>query len=251
VERIRFRSLAEFLELSNQDQAYEYTVAWIDCLARGARLGRGLFLRGDHVTQPDAAGESNGSGWGIPFELPTRMVNRATMTVFNRCYYRSQLRSRQRRVVPYESFFFPLDKLRDWNRLYGPKGFFQYQCVVPDDSGQTVARLLDQIARSREAPALAVLKRFGDIKSPGLLSFPRPGITLAVDFPNQGVSTLRLFDQLDLVVAEAGGALYPAKDARMSGSNFRRFFPGWEAFSSQVDPKFSSSFWRRVTAAEP
>lgn len=248
LERIRFSSLEEFLRLSNEDQEYEYTVAWIDCLARGKRLGRGIFLRGDHVAEPGASPESNGTSWGVPVELPTGMVNRGTMAVFNKCYYRSQLRSRQRKTVRYETFFFPLDKVRDWNRLYGPRGFFQYQCVVPDDSGRTVATLLDRIARSAEAPSLAVLKRFGNIRSPGLLSFPRPGITLAVDFPNRGESTLRLLDQLDPLVADAGGAVYPAKDARMSGSSFRRFFPAWEAFASRIDPKFSSSFWRRVTA---
>jgi hypothetical protein len=120
--------------------------------------------------------------------------------------------------------------------------------VIPDDAGRTVAVLLDQIARSRETPSLAVLKRFGTIKSPGVLSFPRPGITLAADFANRGLATLRLLEQLDQVVAEAGGAVYPAKDARMSAASFRRFFPAWESFASQVDPKFSSSFWRRVTA---
>jgi FAD/FMN-containing dehydrogenase len=249
MERIRFSGLDEFVDLSGQDQEYEYTVAWVDCLARGRRLGRGLFMRGDHVSEPLLPKETQGPRWRVPVDLPSGLVNRVTMTLFNAGYYRSQLRAKQRKTVPFGPFFFPLDKVRDWNRVYGRNGFFQYQCVIPDDAGRTIATLLDQIARSPETPSLAVLKRFGTIKSPGLLSFPRPGLTLAVDFANRGPGTLALFEQLDHLVAEVGGAVYPAKDARMSATSFRRFFPAWESFAQHVDPKFSSSFWRRVTAA--
>jgi FAD/FMN-containing dehydrogenase len=171
------------------------------------------------------------------------------VALFNTCHYRSQLRAKVRKTVPYGQFFFPLDWIGEWNRLYGRNGFFQYQCVVPDDLGRTIAALLSQVALSSETPALAVLKRFGTIQSPGLLSFPRPGITLAIDFANRGPATLGFLEQLDRVVVDAGGAVYPAKDARMSGASFRRYFPAWETFASHVDPKFSSSFWRRVTAA--
>lgn len=249
MERIRFSCLDEFLQLSAYDQTYEYTVAWVDCLARKSRLGRGLFLRGDHVPGPSTPRDARGSRLRMPIDLPSGLINRGTVTLFNALYYRGQLRSKSRKIVPYEPFFFPLDGIADWNRLYGRRGLLQYQCVVPGDSGHTIAMLLDQIARSKEAPSLAVLKRFGAIRSPGLLSFPRPGITLAVDFANRGPTTLALLNQLDQLVAEAGGAVYPAKDARMSPASFRHFFPTWESFASQVDPKFSSSFWRRVTAA--
>ena len=112
-----------------------------------------------------------------------------------------------------------------------------------------MADLLEQVARSDETPSLAVLKKFGRIPSPGMLSFPRPGITLAIDFAMRGSPTLKLLERLDRIVAQAGGAVYPAKDARMSGPSFQRFFPNWESFASQIDPKFSSSFWRRVSAA--
>ena len=249
MERIRFSGLEEFLQLSGQDQEYEYTVAWVDCLARGQRLGRGLFMRGDHVSEPLLPKEADGPRLRVPLDLPSGLVNRVTMALFNAVYYRSQLRAKQRKTVPYGSFFFPLDKVGDWNRVYGRRGFFQYQCVIPDDDRWTIATLLDQISRSAETPSLAVLKRFGSIKSPGLLSFPRPGLTLAVDFANRGPTTLALFEKLDHIVAEVGGAVYPAKDARMSATSFRRFFPAWESFALHVDPKFSSSFWRRVTAA--
>ena len=234
-------------QISTADEEYEYTVAWVDCLTRGDRLGRGIFLRGDHSATPALPASTTAPRMGVPIELPFGLVNRATMTAFNAIYYRSQLRHTRHTVAHFEPFFFPLDKIRDWNRVYGRSGFFQYQCVVPEDLGDTITRLLDQIARSDETPSLAVLKRFGQIKSPGLLSFPRPGITLAVDFPNRGPATLRFLNALDDLVGEAGGAVYPAKDARMSGASFRRFFPGWESFACHVDPRFSSSFWRRVT----
>jgi FAD/FMN-containing dehydrogenase len=249
MERVRFACLEEFLDLSSSDQAYEYTVAWVDCLAQGRRLGRGLFLRGDHAPRSPASSEARDPRLKVPIDLPSGLINRTTLALFNACYYRSQLRTKLRKTVPYEQFFFPLDRIGEWNRLYGRSGFFQYQCVVPDDLGRTVGALLTQVARSSETPALAVLKRFGSIQSPGLLSFPRPGITLAMDFVNRGPSTLALLEQLDRLVVDAGGAVYPAKDARMSAASFRRFFPGWEAFAAHVDPKFSSSFWRRVTAA--
>lgn len=180
--------------------------------------------------------------------MPSGLINRATVAGFNALYYRSQLRSTRRSTVPYEPFFFPLDGIANWNRLYGKRGLLQYQCVIPEPAEEILASMLHQVAASAEAPSLAVLKRFGALQSPGILSFPRPGITLAIDFANRGPSTLALLDRLDQFVVDARGAVYPAKDARMSTASFRRFFPRWESFASHVDPKFSSSFWRRVTA---
>jgi FAD/FMN-containing dehydrogenase len=250
MERVRFSCLSEFFQLSAHDQHYEYTVAWIDCLARGSRLGRGLFLRGDHAPGPVTSTKPSGFRMRVPVDLPSGLINRATLAGFNALYYRSQLRSSRRRTVPYEPFFFPLDGIAQWNRLYGRPGLLQYQCVVPEPAERVITTLLDQVARSAETPSLAVLKRFGTLESPGMLSFPRPGITLAIDFANRGPSTFALLERLDGVVGEASGAVYPAKDARMSAASFGRFFPGWQSFASHVDPKFSSSFWRRVTASD-
>src|SRR5690606_9781449 len=135
--------------------------------------------------------------------------------------------------------------------MYGRRGFLQYQCVVPFDGDNVpIKEILDRIRRSGQGSFLTVFKTFGDVPSPGMLSFPRPGITLALDFPLQGQETLRLLDDLDTVVRESGGALYPAKDARMSAESFRASFPRWEEFARYVDPKFSSSFWRRVTSED-
>ena len=153
--------------------------------------------------------------------------------------------------MDYSRFFFPLDRIRDWNRLYGRRGFLQYQCVVPPaHAPEVIQRILHEVSRSRSASFLAVLKNFGDRTSPGMLSFPRPGSTLALDLPQRGDRTFALLDRLDAIVREAGGAVYPAKDARMSAETFQSYFPNWQAFAGLVDPVFSSSFWRRVTTGE-
>jgi hypothetical protein len=124
---------------------------------------------------------------------------------------------------------------------------YQYQCVIPIALQQQAVRaLLGEIVASGEASFLAVLKTFGGLPSPGLLSFPREGATLALDFPNRGSSTLRLMERLDAIVRDAAGALYPAKDGRMSADMFRTGYPSWERFNSHIDPAFESDFWRRV-----
>jgi FAD/FMN-containing dehydrogenase len=246
-ERIRFGGLDELLTVASEDAAHEYTVAWVDCLARGRRLGRGIYLRGDHVPFPVRGRRRvSEAGLRVPLDAPSRLLNRATLTAFNALQYRRGL-AKTRTTVAYEPFFFPLDALGDWNRLYGKAGFLQYQCVVPDAPGGGAARaILERVSASSETPALGVIKRFGSIASPGLLSFPRPGLTLAIDFAFRGRGTLSLLDELDREVRDAGGAVYPAKDARMSSESFRAFFPAWKTFAALVDPRFSSSFWRRV-----
>lgn len=251
MERIRFRGLDDFFELSAADRDFEYTVSWIDCLRRKDPLGRGVFMRGDHAEARGlpARPRRDAPAVSVPFEPPRSLLSRLPMSAFNLLYYWGQRGRTVRRTVDYEPFFFPLDGVGNWNRLYGPERLVQYQCVVPEavERDGTLA-LLEEVRRSEEACFLAVLKKFGAVRSPGLLSFPRPGVTIALDFAFRGASTLGLLERLDHVVADAGGAVYPAKDVRMSGASFRRFFPQWEAFAQQVDPKFSSSFWRRVTA---
>ena len=251
MERIRFRDLDAFFELSAEDHAFEYTVAWVDCLARGTRLGRGIYMRGDHAPLDGPARSPLGAArLTVPVDAPAGLLNRVTLAIFNEAYYRGQLASRRRSVVPYAPFFFPLDGVGDWTRLYGPQGFVQYQCVVPGaPAAGPIRTIFDRIARSGEAASLGVLKRFGAARSPGMLSFPREGTTLAVDFAVRGNRPFALLDDLDAIVREAGGAVYPAKDARMSPESFRAFFPGLDRFRPHQDPRFSSSFWRRVHAS--
>jgi len=249
-QTVRFECLDEFFDLARQsDESFEYTVAWIDAFAKKPRLGRGHFIRGNHCADGDRAPRSGGSGLRVPFDAPSLLLHPWNMRLFNALYYLRQRKQVVRRVVPYTPFFFPLDSIRDWNRLYGKRGFLQHQSVVPTDGGQeAIRRMLEKIVEAGEGSFLAVLKLFGDLPSPGMLSFPAPGVTLALDFPHRGKSTLGLLDELDAVVRDRGGRVYPAKDARMSADSFRRFFPAWEDFSAYVDPAFSSSFWRRVTS---
>lgn len=244
----RFGSLDEFWQINAEAEArYPYAVAWIDCLAQGNAMGRGVFFAGEHAGAQDQLPFFRKREWRVPFDPPISLINRLSLTAFNGLYYHCPFTG-QAVLTHYVPFFYPLDSILEWNRIYGHRGFFQYQCVLPPESSRDgLKTLLREIGRGRAGSFLAVLKTFGEIRSPGMLSFPRPGATLALDFPNRGETTLKLFERLDAVVAEAGGALYPAKDARMAPSMFRRGFSAWETFSGFVDPRFSSSFWRRVT----
>lgn len=245
----RFDDLAGFFELSeSSDRDYEYTVAWIDCAASGRKLGRGLFTRANHApAHPDRRPVAPAQRLRVPFVPPLSLINPLTLRSFNALYYHRQRQRVVHATTHYEPHFYPLDGIGDWNRIYGPAGFMQYQCVVPPANAEDcIGRLAQTIAAAGGGSFLAVLKQFGALPSPGILSFPRAGTTLALDFPNRGEQTLRLLNQLDDVVAAVGGAVYPAKDARMSGQRFRQYFPAWESFSQYIDPRFSSSFWRRV-----
>jgi FAD/FMN-containing dehydrogenase len=247
-ESLKFANVDEFFRLSEaSDQDFEYTVAWVDCASKGPALGRGLFARANHeVSESVAMKVDKGPRISVPFQPPFSLINGLSLKLFNAWWFKRQRERRQTRKVHYQPFFYPLDSIGHWNRIYGPKGLLQYQCVLPGEEGREVLRqMLGAIAKSGNGSFLAVLKIFGDQSSPGLLSFPRPGVTLALDFPNSP-DVFRLLDRLDDMTREVGGAVYPAKDARMSAESFRSYFPAWEQFADYVDPGFSSSFWRRV-----
>jgi FAD/FMN-containing dehydrogenase len=243
----RFGSLREFFELSRQsDDDYDYTVAWIDCAATGTALGRGVFMRGNHA--PGEGREPKRVAMRIPFTPPLSLVNSLSLRLFNQLYFNRSSAVQKDALWHYRGFLYPLDGILEWNKMYGPRGFFQYQCVVPAGNAEaSIQEMLRRISRSGVGSFLAVLKNFGAALPLGLLSFARPGTTLALDFPNGGEVTLKLLESLDKVTRAAGGAVYPAKDARMSAASFQQYFPAWRKFSEFVDPKFSSSFWRRVT----
>jgi len=248
-ETIRFRDLDGFFRLSAESEKdHEYSVAWIDCLARGKSTGRGLFTQANHAPALARRDTPRSGALGMPFTPPVSLVNRASLRAFNTLYWHRQWRERREAIEHLQTFFYPLDGIAHWNRMYGPRGFLQYQCVVPPPvAAETTAELLHRIAASGTGSFLAVLKQFGSRPSLGMLSFPRPGTTLALDFPvDRGGRVFRLLDGLDDVVSGAGGSVYPAKDARMSGPHFRTYFPSWEKFLPFIDPAFSSSFWRRV-----
>ena len=246
VETLPFQSLEQFLDMSAaSDQNYEYTVAWVDCLSGSGT--RGIFYRGNHSQKSISYRPRS---IGVPFVLPEFVLNRRSVALFNRAFYAMKARNPGSAVVHYDPFFYPLDSILNWNRLYGRRGLVQYQCVLPPANGGMVKKIIEKVSRSGEACFLAVLKAFGEIPSPGLLSFPRPGLTLALDLPMRGNRTLALLAALDELVLASGGALYPAKDARMSQAVFESSFPNWESLTHFIDPKFSSSLWRRVTAGK-
>ena len=248
-EVIKFGNLAEFFALSQESSAnFRYTVSWIDCLARGASLGRGHFIRGNHASSQFHQYPSKESKpRTIPIDFPSWALNRLTVKAFNFAYFHRQRKKTAKSIVHYEPFFYPLDGIHHWNRIYGARGFYQYQCVVPYTAGNDVIKeILTAIAKSGLGSFLAVLKTFGNIPSLGLMSFPRPGVTLALDFPNSGREVLHLFERLDDITRACHGAVYPAKDARMSSQSFKAFYPNWQNFAAFIDPMFSSSFWRRV-----
>jgi FAD/FMN-containing dehydrogenase len=243
-ESIPFQSLKAFLDLSRESNGrFEYSVAWLDCFA--GKNPRGIFFRGNHATDQSKDFHAK-RGPKLPFALPGWMLNRYSVKAFNTAYYKLHAAKRGVAIVPYDSFFYPLDSIRQWNLLYGKRGFLQYQCVIPESNLEAFEELLDRIAHSGMGSFLGVLKQFGSAPPAGMLSFPRPGLTLALDFAMRGERTLKLMQSLDEVVQQSGGALYPAKDARMSPALFEASFPRWRGFVPYIDPKMSSSFWRRV-----
>jgi L-gulonolactone oxidase len=246
VETIPFGNLAEFFALSAESEtSHDYTVAWIDCLAADTKFGRGILTRARHSATGELRARS-GQGPSLPIDAPGFLLNRWTIAAFNEFYVRVAGRRRQA-VVSYDPFFYPLDAIGNWNRLYGRRGFFQYQSVVPPGDAETVtAEMLRTIASAGSGSFLAVLKTFGDVPSPGMLSFPMKGTTLALDFANSGASTLALLDKLDAIVREARGRLYPAKDGRLPPAMFRVGYPALDQFRPHMDPGMSSTFWRRM-----
>jgi FAD/FMN-containing dehydrogenase len=244
-ETVPYESLAEFFALSDSSEAgWEHTVSWIDCLS-GA--GRGLFMRANPANLPDAEPLRARPQRGVPFVPPVSLVNRLSLRPFNSSYfYLNKLRPRKA-IVRYDAYFYPLDNLHNWNRMYGPRGFYQYQSVVPRAVGaDAVSAMLEAIGRDGEGSFLAVLKTFGERQAPGMMSFPRPGVTLALDFPNRGARTARLFERLDAIVREAGGRIYMAKDARMPRDLFESGYPRLAEFLQYRDPGTSSALSRRL-----
>lgn len=244
-KNILFTSLAEGIELiQEQSQRHEYVIGQFDALT-GSR-GPGVLMVGDHSTTHPAAVPKK-KARTVPFMAPNWLLNDAGMRIFNKVYNIRQ-GWRAEKTVYYQPYFFPLDDIHYWNRLYGERGFVQYQSVVPiGQASGAYEKMLSLITRARHGSYLASLKIFGNRQSPGILSFPRPGIVVALDFPFKGTQTLQLLDQFDDLVVAAGGAVYPAKDARMSPESFRSYYPRRQEFSKFIDPAFSSSFWRRVT----
>lgn len=248
-EAIPFVSLKEFFSINDEsDHKFDYTVAWIDTTLKNRDL-RGIFLRGNHASEPAELPKhiTDHSLLSIPILAPSMLLNPLSMRLFNSTYFTFNRWHQDHHQTHYDPFFYPLDKVSHWNRLYGRPGFLQYQFVVPREAAAgVVPLLLKEAHRTNTVAFLSVLKTFGERSSPGLLSFPRPGITLAMDVRNRGTITLETLNRFDEIVLAHQGRLYPAKDSRMSAETFRACYPELETLLPSIDPAFSSQFSRRV-----
>ncbi len=251
-EGIQFHGIDEFLDLTNQAGHIEYTVSWVDVTSTGKNFARGIFMQGDHSEVPGPLTTSPEPRLTFPIEAPGFALNPLSVSLFNAAFFHKQIHKRVVALQDYEPFFYPLDKILHWNRMYGKGGLLQFQYVIPwDHAREGTIAILQEVAKSGLASFLAVLKAFGDVPSPGMMSFPQPGITLALDFPIKPDKSFPLFHRLADMTRELGGRLYPAKDAAMTPEQFQTFYPQWQQFAQYRDPQMTSSFWERVTGDKP
>lgn len=247
VDTQRLANLDELMAaMKSGDDAYRYSVAWIDLMATGASMGRNILIRGDHAPLNSLSEEAAtnpltyhpGKAVAIPNVFPSGLLNRLSVRFFNELWYRKAPATRLGEIQSIDAFFYPLDMLNDWNRLYGRRGFLQYQFSVPDTAGETVRTIVGDLSNRGYPTFLAVLKRFGP--GNGMLSFPIQGWTLALDIPigvPELASALTGFDER---VAEAGGRVYLAKDSRLRPDMFRAMYPEygeWLEIRDRLDPR--------------
>jgi len=234
-------NLEECFEHIEANGESKYSVAWLDCLASGENLGRSVLFLGEHAPAKNRKSDKmtrERSGPSVPFSTPSFLLNKATMSLFNSSYFALQARKKKSATLDYSNYFFPLDGISNWNRLYGAKGFLQYQFVVPSDGAlSAITSVLDKASNSGKGSFLTVLKKFGEANK-NLLSFPRAGYTLTLDFKNEP-ALFPLLEELDRIVLDHDGRLYLAKDARMSEQMFKASYPNWETFMTlkqEYDP---------------
>ncbi len=254
--RLRASTLAHAIAAFEESQDWTYSVAWIDCLATGAALGRSAILLGEHATRNELPVDARTAPLSrplrraktIPVDMPGFVLGRLSVSIFNKLYYAIQRPGDA--LVPLDPYFYPLDAIHDWNRIYGRTGFVQYQCVLPLAASQAgYERILAEIAAVGQASFLAVLKRMG-AQSFGMLSFPMEGYTLALDFPATPVN-LALLDRIDAITIDHGGRLYLAKDARASAATIAAGYPRLDEFRAVrrlygLEDRFSSLLSQRL-----
>jgi decaprenylphospho-beta-D-ribofuranose 2-oxidase len=236
IEQISYKAqnIDELFSHFHRYDSKRYSVAWLDCTSKGNKLGRGVLITGEFLKNGafSAYNRGNHSRLNIPFFLPSWLINHLSLKIFNTLYYHlSGFNERKKVVVDLNRFFFPLDQIHNWNRLYGKNGFLQYQFVLPlKNSKKGIKQILHKIASSGLGSPLAVLKLFGP-KNDNYLSFPTEGYTLALDFKNQP-SIFPLLDELDRIVLDLKGKIYLAKDARMTKEHFEQTYENLQTFTS-------------------
>ncbi|HET6874322.1 MAG TPA: FAD-binding oxidoreductase [Acidimicrobiales bacterium] len=247
--------------MAERDHLYRYSVAWIDCLARGSSMGRSIVEFGEHAAMGDLPAKKQGpsalrfqpvDSLPAPPWAPSGLLNRWTVAAFNEMWYRKSPKRAEGHIVPASFFFHPLDLVADWNRIYGRRGFLQYQFVLPDGGEEVLRRIIGELVEHRLASFLAVLKRFGPA-NPAPLSFPRPGWTLALDLPVDHGHLAVLLDRVDEEVAAAGGRIYLAKDSRLRPELLETMYPElprWREVRDRMDPDrvMRSDLARRLPA---
>lgn len=259
-ESIKAKNIHEIMDLFEQSEAWTYTVAWIDCLAKGDDIGRSILMRGEHATKEeidrkvktkDPLSIPQKLKLNIPFNFPDIALNTFSVKAFNFLFYHKQFQKEIKNFVAYDTFFYPLDAINNWNRMYGKKGFTQYQFVLPKESSKEgLIKILKKISESGQGSFLAVLKLFGKPNSESILSFPKEGYTLALDFKINN-SLFKLLDELDKIVLDHGGRLYLTKDVRMTEEFFEKTYQEKPSFISMLkrfnpSKKFSSIQSERV-----
>ncbi len=244
--------------MEETDASTRYSVAWVDLVAQGRQMGRSVLTLGDHAPL-DALSVTDGRQplqfnprevGGVPAVVPTGLLNSWSIRAFNEMWFRKAPRRRVDEVQSIAAFFHPLDGLRAWNRLYGPRGFLQYQFVLPFGEETRLRRIVERLSAGGAPSFLAILKRFGPA-SPGYLSFPQPGWTLALDIPANVSGLAGLLDELDRTVLDGGGRIYLAKDSRVAADSLPRMYPRlaeWQAIQQHLDPtaRFQSDLSRRL-----
>ncbi|UTX48342.1 FAD-binding oxidoreductase [Chryseobacterium sp. MA9] len=246
-ESIKAENLDEIFKLFDESENWTYTVAWIDCLQKGKNIGRSILMRGEHAFQHELPQSLSKTPLRlkkklqptVPFYFPGFVLNALTVKIFNWLYYKKQSKKEVKNFIDYETFFYPLDAINDWNKIYGKSGFIQYQMVIPKEAGKEgMRRILETIAKSGNGSFLAVLKLFGKHNPQAYNSFPVEGYTLALDFKVNS-KLKKLVDQLDAIVQEFGGRIYLTKDS-MSRSSLTNYLKNIQ------NPKFVSLQHKRI-----
>jgi FAD/FMN-containing dehydrogenase len=225
-ESIKAENLDEIFRLFDESESWTYNVAWIDCLQKGKNIGQSILMRGEHAFQHELPQKFREKPLRlkkkfeptVPFYFPGFVLNKLTVKIFNLLYFKKQAKKEVKSIVDYETFFYPLDVVNDWNKIYGKSGFIQYQMVIPKEKGKEgMKKILETIARSGNGSFLAVLKLFGKNNPEAYNSFPMEGYTLALDF-RVNSKLQALIGQLDTIVQEFGGRIYLTKDSMSKSS---------------------------------